>query len=212
MPPKQKWKYKKGPATKSTQSSPIRYSRKNGAGKEASTRRMLKPTAQVLWGTAPTGSRPGATKFVQDKTWGSTYHHYSVTQTAFAVKAGSKKMILSGSLSATDGSTSGAGRKISEDQLLRKYRYPGAKNTYMHHLIFACPAASKKPKGFSSRHNRTSIVCLDVLFYYFLATSTLFRSTSSASRRWRKTRRGVRSLPASWTFQRLTRSSEPTPL
>ena len=83
--------------------------------------------AQVLWGSnSGTSARTGrSSKVVHDNTWGVSYTHYSPVMTDISVKAGSKRMILSTGNSSQDftGSASPNKGKISEDQLLRKYRY-----------------------------------------------------------------------------------------
>ena len=83
--------------------------------------RLTKQGARVYWGseTRPDGSSPS--KFVQDKTWGMTFQHFSQVDTDFSIKAGSKKMLLT---SAPTMSTSDPSKviKISESWLHRKYR------------------------------------------------------------------------------------------
>lgn len=80
-------------------------------------------SARVLWGSLAASAGAGK-RIVQDNTWGLSYTHYSPVMTDFLIKAGSKRMILSTSTSGQDslGSQSPSKSKITEDQLLRKYR------------------------------------------------------------------------------------------
>jgi len=80
-------------------------------------------SARVLWGSSAASAGAGR-KIVQDQTWGLSYTHYSPVATDFLIKSGSKRMILSTSSSGRDslGPQSPNKSKISEDQLLRKYR------------------------------------------------------------------------------------------
>ena len=83
------------------------------------------PSARILWGNSA-GLRPeNLSRLVQDKTWGLSFAHYSPVLTDFSVKAGSKKMILTSSTVSQDasGPQSPTKGRMSEDQLLRKYRY-----------------------------------------------------------------------------------------
>lgn len=101
--------------------------------------------AQVLWGSnSGASARTGrSSKVVHDNTWGVSYTHYSPVMTDISVKAGSKKMILSTGNSSQDFTGSGSPNKgkISEDQLLRKYRYSSFYLTFFSPILFSRPVA-----------------------------------------------------------------------
>ena len=96
---------------------------------------MAASRAKVLWGSNNTEQGVSPTKFIQDNSWGKVFQHYTELLTDFTIKAGSKKMILSSSVaklfasSSSSSSSSSGGRdqgrsyKLSEDLLLKKYRY-----------------------------------------------------------------------------------------
>lgn len=89
---------------------------------------MAASRAKVLWGSNDAEQGISPTKFIQDNSWGKVFQHYTEVLTDFTVKAGSKKMILSSSVaklfaSSSAGREQGRSYKLSEDLLLKKYRY-----------------------------------------------------------------------------------------